>query len=89
MFWGKKGNRMMDLDLDKVHRKVFFSIETKCAFLLIILVKGSSAIWQKSVEKKYECMLCGDHIYKHEMFFTLKVHRVQNGSVSETQIIAV
>lgn len=40
-------------------------------------------------EKKYECMLCGDHIYTHEMFFTLKVHGVQNGSVSETQIIAV
>lgn len=46
-------------------------------------------------EKKYECMLCGDHIYKHKMFLgfiefiEFKVHRVQNGSVSETQIIAV
>ena len=51
LFWGKEGNRMMDLDLDKVHRKVFFSVETKCAFLLIILVKGSSSIWQNSVKK--------------------------------------
>ena len=33
LFWGKEGNRMMDLDLDKVHRKVFLSIETKCAFV--------------------------------------------------------
>lgn len=49
LFWGKEGIRMMDLD--KVHRKVFFSIETKCAFLLIILVKGSSSIWQNSVKK--------------------------------------
>ena len=40
-------------------------------------------------EKKYECMLCDDRIYKHEMFFSLKVHRVQNGCLSETQIIAV
>ena len=34
----------------------FFSVETKCAFLLIILAKGSSSVWQNSV--KYILSVC-------------------------------
>lgn len=74
---GGEGNRMMVWDGYKLQREIFgffFTVETKCAFLLIILARGSSSVWQNSV--KYILRVCYVVIVYTNMLSTLKGLRV-------------
>lgn len=60
---------------------ILFSLETKCAFLLIILFQ-----FRRDQYTFTKYILCCDYIYKHEMFFNLKGLRVQGKVVSDVQL---
>lgn len=88
---GGEGNKMMVFYAYKLQKKIFDfpSLETRCAFLLVILVKGSSSFWHNAVKRYIEHMLSRGCQHTHEMFSTFKSLRFQDGSGSETETISV